>query len=215
VRDRSANRRSAGLGGAGNRLDPVRWPRLPGTTLALRALVVTALLVTAAGAMYTGDRSADARGCGTPLSRTTTAPAARSGAPTAGSGAPTTGSGAPAIRSGAPASDNGAQTGTGTPPDRLALPAGRVGVPVRLAEPATAEVLRAGDRVDLLAVASSGATTTVGTDALVLAVGPASPGYDGMPATGSAMIVLALTPTDAKRAVGSEPGTRLAVIVRP
>jgi hypothetical protein len=176
-------------------------------------VVVTALLVTAAGALYTGGRSTDAGGCGTPLSGTTTAPAAHGGAPTTGSGTPATRSSAPGADGGA--QNGSAQNGTVPPPDRLALPAGRVGVPVRLAEPATTAVLRAGDRVDLLAVASSGATTAVGTDALVLAVGPASPGYDGAPATGSAMIVLALTPAEAKRAVGSDPGTRLAVIVRP
>jgi hypothetical protein len=41
--------------------------------------------------------------------------------------------------------------GTGDRPAALPVPSGLVGVPVQLAEPATAGVLRPGDRIDLIA----------------------------------------------------------------
>jgi hypothetical protein len=100
-----------------------------------------------------------------------------------------------------------------------------VGVPVRLAEPATAAILRTGDHVDLLAVPSSGSPTAVGTDAVVLGLGApstgGSPGRDQAPDSGEAVassagvIVLALTPAEATRTVGLALDTHLAVIVRP
>jgi hypothetical protein len=172
------------------RLDPVRW-RLPRRTVALRTLVVSGLLVVAAGALYTGVVPA-ADGCVAPLS--------------GGSG--------PAVPTASAASG------------RLPVPAGRVGVPVRLAEPATAAILRTGDRVDLLAVTPSGSPTAVGTDAVVLAAGAASTSNDGLtgrdeapdagnaPGAGAGMVVLALTPAEATRTVGIARDAQLAVIVR-
>jgi hypothetical protein len=105
-------------------------------------------------------------------------------------------------------------------------PAGTVGVAVTLAEPAVLGVLRAGDRVDLLAVPPTaegsgpgprgssapagspgpgGAATTSAENVLVLA----TPG--GADAAG---VYLALAPSQARAVVALPPDTRLAVIVR-
>jgi hypothetical protein len=177
------------------RLDPVRW-RLPGRAVTLRTLVVSVLLVVAAGALYVGYAG----------------------------GVPAGTCAAPKLAGSGPASP----TAAGAPPPtsgRLPVPPGRVGVPVRLAEPATAAILRTGDRVDLLAVPSSGSPTAVGTDAVVLALGAAStgglPGRDQSPDSGEAttssagVVVLALTPAEATRTVGLALDAHLAVIVRP
>jgi hypothetical protein len=172
------------------RLDPVRW-RLPGRAVTLRILVVSVLLVVAAGALYAGYAG----------------------------GVPAGTCAAPKLAGSGPASP----TAAGAPPPtsgRLPVPPGRVGVPVRLAEPATAAILRTGDRVDLLAVPSSGSPTAVGTDALVLALGAVSTG--GLPpdsgeaaTSGAGVVVLALTPAEATRTVGLALDAHLAVIVRP
>lgn len=177
------------------RLDPVRW-RLPGRAAALRIVAVSVLLVVAAGALYTS----------------------YSGGVPAGSCA------APGSDGSRPASANAAKTPPSTS-GRLPVPPGRVGVPVRLAEPATAAVLRTGDRVDLLAVPPGGSPTAVGTDAVVLGLGATPtgglPGRDPAPDSGevgagsAGVVVLALTPAEATRTVGLALDTHLAVIVRP
>ncbi|MFI6760348.1 RcpC/CpaB family pilus assembly protein [Micromonospora sp. NPDC050417] len=98
---------------------------------------------------------------------------------------------------------------------RLALPAGMVGVPVRLAEPAAVAVVRPGDRVDLLVVPRAGmasparATEVVAARALVLDVlGPQSA------VDGSTALYLALPPEQAQRTVALPDGTRFAIMVR-
>ncbi|MFN2537664.1 MAG: SAF domain-containing protein, partial [Mycobacteriales bacterium] len=89
---------------------------------------------------------------------------------------------------------------------------GMVAAPVRLADPATAALLHAGDRVDVLA-APSGVTaqavaTTVARDLRVLAV-PVSDDDDG------ALVVLAAPPGVAARLAGAGVASRLSVTVLP
>jgi pilus assembly protein CpaB len=88
---------------------------------------------------------------------------------------------------------------------------GLVAAPVRLADPATAALLHAGDRVDVLAAPSDGrptSATTVAAGVQVLAVpgaGQADP--DG------ALVVLAATPQTAARLAAAAVGSRLSVTV--
>jgi hypothetical protein len=149
-----------------------------------RTALVAALLLTAAAVLYDTP--------GAPPSATP-APSASS-APPAGSAPPAV----PMASSPIPATDR-------TAPESLPIPAGAVGVPVRVFDPATLAVLRPGDRVDLLATADE--TTRIATASLVLAV----------PATADeqqAVVYLAVSPAEARKVVASPPGVRFAVIVR-
>jgi pilus assembly protein CpaB len=89
---------------------------------------------------------------------------------------------------------------------------GTVAAPVRLADPATAALLRAGDRVDVLATPSQAtaqaSATTVAQDLRVLAV----PGVDD---TDGALVVLAAPPAVAARLAGAAVSNRLSVTVLP
>ena len=92
--------------------------------------------------------------------------------------------------------------------DGQAVPAGSVGVPVRLADPAALALVRTGNRVDLLRLDNAdGSTTPVAESALVLKV----TGSDD-PATGG--LLLALKPAEADDAVAT-PGQSFAVHIRP
>ena len=94
--------------------------------------------------------------------------------------------------------------GSGTAAPRT-VPPGSVGVPVRLAEPAALALLRAGDRVDLMA-ASTGEPRRLAVNALVLGVHSADELAGGL--------FLALTADEAKATVGAPGDTRFAVLVR-
>lgn len=91
---------------------------------------------------------------------------------------------------------------------------GLVATPVRLADPATAAFLRAGDRVDVLAARTalsgpaSTAATTVAAGVQVLAVPRA--GDDGAE---GALVVLAATPATAAKLAAAAVGSRLSVTV--
>jgi hypothetical protein len=155
----------------------------------VRATLVAALLVTAAGVLY--------------------------GVPTAPQPGPTgqAGPGAQADTGATPAPRSAALTVAPTPnappPDgRLPIPAGAVGVPVHLADPAALAVLRPGDRVDLLALADEARPDTMATGVLVLAV----PDVVDVPESG--VVFLALSPDQARRTVRLTPRVRFAVIVR-
>lgn len=92
---------------------------------------------------------------------------------------------------------------------------GLVAAPVRLADTATAALLHAGDRVDVLAASTSGeqATTsavTVAANVQVLAV----PGVGDTDDDGG-LVVLATTPATAARLAAAAVGSRLSVTVLP
>lgn len=89
---------------------------------------------------------------------------------------------------------------------------GVVAAPVRLADPATAVLLHAGDRVDVLAAGTDAAApasaTAVATGLQVLAV-PAAGQADG----DGALVVLAATPATAARLAAAAVRSRLSVTV--
>ncbi|MEV4197983.1 hypothetical protein [Micromonospora globbae] len=111
-----------------------------------------------------------------------------------------------------PDADAGQEDAPGAERDAVPpLPAGTVGVPVRLAEPAALAVLRAGLRVDLLVAPAGGRpgeTSLLAGRALVLDVVGAGV------TDGSAAVYLALRPDQAQRVVGQPDGSRFAVVVR-
>ncbi|MDG4791718.1 hypothetical protein O7626_38495 [Micromonospora sp. WMMD1102] len=118
--------------------------------------------------------------------------------------------GGPAGRPGAAPGGPGLPTGSAVP-----VPAGTVGVPIRLAEPAALTVARPGARVDLLAAPGGDPAgrvpkpTVLATRVLVLDVlGPGQ--TDGA----ASAIYLALRPEQAHRAVGMPESTRFAIVVR-
>ncbi len=170
-------------------LRPVRWRGLPRGRTLLRVALVAVLLGLAAAVLQTPG------GC-PPGAVPAVAPTPTGDVP-AGGGLPA-GAGAPA------GGDRRAAA--------LPLPAGAVGVPVRLAEPAALAVLRPGARVDLLVVpagGAAGAATLLAPRALVLDVVGAAGAVDG-----SSALYLALRPEQAQRAVGLPEGSRFAVVVR-
>ncbi|GHJ56801.1 hypothetical protein Nm8I071_61080 [Nonomuraea sp. TT08I-71] len=185
-------------------LRPVRWRGLPRGRTLLRVALVAVLLGLAAAVLKTPE------GC--PPGGTAAAPTAPAGGAPAG-GAPAGGApagGAPATGGGAPG--DGVQAGGDRRAAALPLPAGAVGVPIRLAEPAALAVLRPGARVDLLVVPAgraTGAATLLAARALVLDVVGAAGAVDG-----SSALYLALRPEQAQRAVGLPEGSRFAVVVR-
>lgn len=187
--------------GAGEpRLDPVRWGRPRGATL-IRSAVVAVLLGTGAIMAWS-----DPSGCPPPR-------AAGSGAAQPHVTEATRAE--PGKRGQAGAPPGAGQPGEAPPtsadagPARPAVPRGAVGVPVRLAEPAALDLLRAGDRVDLLTVeASGGPVTAVAQNALVLKV-------TGLAESAGGGLLLALSPAEARRAVGAPERARFAVLVRP
>ncbi|RKR88692.1 hypothetical protein BDK92_3022 [Micromonospora pisi] len=170
-------------------LSPSRWAALPRRGTVLRLTTATMLLALAAGVLYLRQPSPTC-----PAAPPSANPVA---AEPAGSFSP--GPGDPPAPAGA----------------RLALPAGMVGVPVRLAEPAAVAVVRPGARVDLLVVPRAGAapparpTEPVAARALVLDVLGAQSAADG-----STALYLALPPEQAQRTVALPDGTRFAIMVR-
>lgn len=96
--------------------------------------------------------------------------------------------------------------------DAALLPPGaEVAVPVRLAEPAVAELLRPGDRVDVLSAGpeDGGSARTVASDVVVLAV----PAVEALTADG-ALVVVATTSGGAARLAAAAVTGRLSVAVR-
>ncbi|WP_244317109.1 flagellar biosynthesis protein FlgA [Micromonospora terminaliae] len=184
----------------------MRWRGLPRGRTLLRVALVAVLLGLAAAVLQTpagcppgpavtpgadGDAPAGGASDGEPPAGGAPAGGARGGGVPAGGGAPAAGD----------------RRGTALP-----LPAGAVGVPVRLAEPAALAVLRPGARVDLLVVPAGGAAgtaTLLAPRALVLDVVGAAGAVDG-----SSALYLALRPEQAQRAVALPEGSRFAVVVR-
>jgi hypothetical protein len=208
----SANRDSGD-----GRLDPVRWRR-PARGMLLRLVAVAALLATAAVVSWSPPRpcaSQTGARAGLPpaASKPAAKPAGQAGAGQASTGQAGAGQ-AGAGQAGAGQYGSGQfgaeQQGSGrsAPGSSTAVPAGRVGVPIRLADPTALTLIRPGNRVDLLRRDEAhGHTTSVAAAALVLDVTGA-----GDPASGG--VLLALTPAEAEQAVAN-PGDGFAVIVRP
>ena len=93
-----------------------------------------------------------------------------------------------------------------------AVPDGQVAAPVRLADLAVATLLRAGDRVDVLAATGEGAGSTVevvAADALVLTAPAAAPAAPAAADTG--LLVLAVPPDTAGRLAAAAAGGTLTV----
>jgi Flp pilus assembly protein CpaB len=95
-------------------------------------------------------------------------------------------------------------------------PMGQVATPVRLADLAVAGLLRAGDRVDVLAAAGSpgGGTptvTVVAEGALVLSGPAAGSGSAPVGGTDSGLLVLAVPPDTAQRLAAAGAGGTLTV----
>ncbi|GAB3144125.1 hypothetical protein GCM10027290_21790 [Micromonospora sonneratiae] len=176
-------------------LRPARWPVLPRGAALLRMTLVAALLALAAGVLYAREPSPSS--C--PASKPTTGPSGTTPDPASKNST----------------SENSTSEDPAAAPGRLAVPAGTVGVPVRLAEPAALTIVRPGVRVDLLAVSSAGGgaggspePTLVASRALVLDV------LGGAAADGTSALYLALPPEQAQRAVGMPEGVRFMIIVR-
>jgi Flp pilus assembly protein CpaB len=94
---------------------------------------------------------------------------------------------------------------------RLAGGPGAAAVPVRLADPGVAALVRPGDRIDVVAVTESGQTSVIAAGVPVLAV-PQAP--ETSPADG-ALIVLAVPEYLAPRLIAAALNARLAITLRP
>jgi len=188
--------RSSTVAGGDERLGPSRWSGLPRAGTLARLVLISLLLLTAAGALYT---TRSGSGCPQPglAGQPTTPPAT--------------------IAPGDPAEPSAITTPSG-PDHRLPVPAGSVGLPLRLADPAMLHVLRAGDRIDLLVLPPSGngepavAPEVPAAGVLVLAVGGAA--LDD-PVAGSGVLYLAMTPQAARTVSGLPEDSRFGVHVRP
>ncbi|MEO3742613.1 flagellar biosynthesis protein FlgA [Plantactinospora sp. B5E13] len=198
-------------------LRPSRWPpRLTGGST-LRWALAAVLLFVAFGVVQLGAPDCVAREpSGVPGSPGPAGPLA--GGPSTGA---TSAGGPSAGRSGSARPPGGGADGTGdgqprrdtTPDERepaLPVPAGAVGVPIRLAEPAALAVTRPGVRVDLLAAVpepgrAAAKPLLVAGRALVLDV--------LVPEEGA--LYLALQPEQARRAIALPDTARFSIIVRP
>jgi hypothetical protein len=180
-----------------HRLDPVRWTWWPRRIAPARAAAVAALLLVAAGALWSADPHGPVGGqAADPVAPATDGPVRDVSAPEPADGCPTVGVSEPAGGF-----------------DRPSLPSGTVGVAVTPADPAVLGVLRPGDRVDIVAVDVAGEPSSVATNALVIAVPGAREPAAVAPPVGA--LYLAVTPDRARRVVGLPRDAHLAVLVRP
>lgn len=175
------------------RLDPVRWRR-PGRGMLMRMGAVAALLLVGAAAAWSRP----------PVCAPAPAAAPSTGARTSGRDAATAAGPATAPA----ATGTAAEPATGGERGAHPVPPGRIGVPVRLAEPTALALVHPGDRVDLLRVDGTGrGAGAVAVAAPVLDV----TGADD-PITGG--LLLALRPAEAESAVAGQ-GRGFAVLIRP
>jgi hypothetical protein len=96
------------------------------------------------------------------------------------------------------------------PTPRPVPPPGTVGVPVPVGTGDTAQVVAAGDRVDILAATPGPEAAVIAENVLVLAVPTGGEGPDG-----GSMLYVAAPPVGARRLAGVAPNVRLAITVRP
>ncbi len=96
--------------------------------------------------------------------------------------------------------------------DPTAIPAGKVGVPVRVSQPGVGALVRPGDHIDLTAAhGTSGHARTLVRDVVVL---PRPSRAAVEPESGS-LLYLAMSEHDAQLVAGADPDTRIGVTVRP
>ena len=183
------------------RLDPIRWRR-PGRGTLLRFGVVATLLTTAAVLTWAGPQT-----CASPGDVSTSAGADLNRRDETAAAAGSAGRTPPPQPSGSTGRE-GAGGAVERSSGRAVVPAGRVGVPVRLAEATALTLVHPGDHVDLIRVGGdSREASAIAAAALVLGV----TGADD-PTTGG--LLIALTPAEAAKAV-AEPGRGFAVLIRP
>lgn len=96
----------------------------------------------------------------------------------------------------------------------LAGGSGAVAVPVRLADPGVAGLLRPGDRVDVVAIGPGGSTNVIVSAAPVLAL-PAENGESARSTVEGALVVLAVPAYLAPRLSSTALTARLTVTLRP
>ncbi|MEV6843392.1 hypothetical protein [Actinoplanes sp. NPDC051411] len=187
----------------------MRWRR-PGRGTLLRLAAVAALLATAAAVLWSPPKESCDAGAVAPAGSGATKGPATAGADKAANKAADKAADNDAATSGdtgpARAGDDAARAGDGA--EIPAVPAGSVGVPIRLADPTALGLVRPGNRVDLLRIDDAGGRpTAVAGSALVLRVTGVND-----PATGG--LLLALTPREASQAVAtSRQG--FAIVIRP
>ena len=187
------------------RLDPIRWRR-PGRGALLRVAAIAALLVMAALIAWSGPETCESTPTlagGASTARSSWASTGRTAGPLDGA-TPRAAGQAQVDPAGSGGRTEGAAGGNG----RATVPAGTVGVPVRLAEPTALALIRPGDRVDLLRVGDdSHNPSRVAAAALVL-------GVTGVEDLTTGGLLVALTPAEAASAV-ADPGGGFAVLIRP
>ncbi|MGH3662253.1 MAG: hypothetical protein ACRDT8_12950 [Micromonosporaceae bacterium] len=177
--------------------------RTPRRGSLLRLTLVAALLTLAAGLLFLGPSagSANCREVSAPDDSTAASPQRATPDPES----PEAGGGPRPD----PSVPGHAGSGSG---DQIPVPDGAVGVPIQLAEPATAAVVRVGDRVDVIARSSGPGRkdSVLVTNALVLAVNSAADGsWD------EGVLFLAAAPSQAQRLARTAPDIALGITVRP
>ncbi len=93
------------------------------------------------------------------------------------------------------------------------IPAGKVGVPVRISQPGVDGLVRPGDHIDLTSArGTSGHAQTLVRDVLVLP----RPSRAAVETEGGSLLYLAMSERDARLVAGADdPDTRIGITVRP
>lgn len=214
-RPRRASGSGTGVGWPRRAEDSLRPVRsiLPRRATLLKTALVAALLATAAGILWLPETEGPATGTSSSRSPGSSGSSGPLGQPVRPEDGVASG-GTSTSDVAQPASGATVPPGAGRPPATPALtpalPAGTVGVPVRMADPAVLAVVRSGARVDLMLVPAAGNAppTMLAGAALVLDV------VHPDPVDGSGALYLALTPEQAQHVVAAPPDARFAVVVR-
>jgi hypothetical protein len=205
------------------RLDPVRWGR-PQRAALLRMVLAAVLLLTSAAVLWYQPPPPDQSGSGTPAAPGQDRPTSPGPSQPGNPGSARAGNGAQAgdpgpaqadpAQAGDPGSARGGRpTAPGTGDSTTAgpaspgggIPADKVGVPVRLADPTALTLVRPGQRVDLLRPGDN--SRPVATAALVLEVTSAND-----PAVGG--LLLALSRAEAEATIAAAT-SGFAILIRP
>ncbi len=115
-----------------------------------------------------------------------------------------------ALRPGSPAHD---QPEGGSPASRLEIPSGLVAAPVRVAEPSVAELVGAGDVVDVVAADPRGRTFVVAPGAIVVRQPPATSGSFGPDPLAGVVLLVAVPETTALALAGATVTAQLSLVI--